>query len=140
MSNGTDIAEMKNIFHFFDKFEDRMRARLAKRPILYTLIGGIAVVLFWKGVWETADLIPFFSGPLLVVISLTVLLATGLFVSFFIGDRLIISGLKGEKKIAEKTEEEVRSESITLKEIREEIRHLDKDIHEIKEGRKADRS
>jgi hypothetical protein len=60
------------------------------------------------------------------------MLSTGLFVSFFIGDNIILSGLKHEKKLAEKTEEEVQTEKDDLYEIREEIAGLKKDMEEIK--------
>ena len=122
------------ILKFFDKLEDKTRARLSRHPIIYTLIGGTAIVLFWKGVWETADLFPFLEGPAAIVISLVILLASGLFVSFFIGDRIIISGLKGEKKLAEKTEEEVKAETGMLTEMHEEIHKIKEELDDIKKN------
>ena len=91
---------IKHIIKFFDKLEDKVRGGLSRNPIIYTLIGGIAIVLFWRGVWLTADLFPFLTGPVSVVVSVSILLITGLFVSFFIGDQVIISGIKKEKKLA----------------------------------------
>lgn len=109
----------KRVDHFFDKLEDRVRAKLSRRPILYSLIAGIAIVLFWRGIWHTADLIEMqgglwsvaFSGPGSILISVAILLITGLFVSFFVGDVIIMSGLKKEKKFTEKTQEEIQKES-----------------------------
>ncbi|MEK7193259.1 MAG: hypothetical protein AAB652_00535 [Patescibacteria group bacterium] len=124
---------MHKIVKFFDKLEDKVRARLSRKPILYTLIGGFAIVLFWRGVWLTADLFPFLTGPVSIVISVVTLLVTGLFVSFFIGDRTILSGLKGEKKLVEKTEEEVKAEAVTLRDVKDEIRHIDKELHELRD-------
>ena len=92
---------IRKIIRFFDKLEDRVRMKLSHHPVVYTLIGGVAVVLFWRGVEKTADMIPFLNGPVSLIISVVVLLVTGLFVSFFIGDQLILSGLKGEKKMVE---------------------------------------
>jgi hypothetical protein len=44
-------------YSFFDKFEDHIRTHLSRYPIVYTIIGGIAIVLFWRGVWHTADIL-----------------------------------------------------------------------------------
>lgn len=101
---------MKTIIDFFDKFEDDTRAALSKRPVIYAFIGGTTIVLFWRGIWMIADSIPFLTGPVSVAISTVVLLATGLFVSFFVGDTIIISGLKKEKKLDEKVASEIKTE------------------------------
>ena len=95
---------------FFDRLEDRVRSRLSRHPVPYSIIGGVGVVLFWDGVEQTAALFPILTGPVQLVISMIILLSTGLFVSFFIGDQVIISGLKHEKKVTEKTEEELQEE------------------------------
>src|SRR3989344_2817391 len=102
----------RSIFNFFDKFEDHIRGRLSRFPILYTLIGGVAIVLFWRGVWHTADMLQakggvlgfLFYEPVNLLIVLLILLATGLFVSYFIGDTILMSGLKHQKKTTDKTE------------------------------------
>ena len=112
---------MNKIVNFFDKLEDKIRESLSRMPIVYTFIGGVAIVLFWRGVWITADLFPVLTGPVSILISVLVLLITGLFVSFFVGDVIIISGLKKEKKIIDKTESEVQRDITTLKEIKEEM-------------------
>ncbi len=97
-------------YNYFDKFEDGIRGYLSRRPILYTFIGGVAIVLFWRGIWHTADLFPWLTGPMSILISVVILLATGLFVSYFVGDMIIISGLNKEKKTTEKNEEEIHNE------------------------------
>lgn len=119
------------IIRFFDKFEDWARASLSKHPILYALLGGISIVLFWRGVWMIADQLPFMTGPISVLVSVTILLASGLFVSFFIGDRIILSGLKREKKLAEKTEEEVKSEENIMKNIENKLDRIEKNLEEL---------
>jgi hypothetical protein len=129
----------KKIFHYFDKLEDRIRGRLSRYPILYSIIGGSAVVLFWRGVWLTADDIAkslpypllWLDGPISVAVSLMVLLATGLFVSFFVTDQIILSGIKQDKKIVEKTEAEVVEESRKVEKIRKDIDLIEKEVHEI---------
>lgn len=120
------------VIKFLDKLEDKIRFSLSKRPILYTLIGGIAVVLFWRGVWLTADLYPFLTGPVSLVISIVILLVIGLFVSFFIGDQIIISGMKQEKKITEKTELEIREGETKIYEIKKELDMILNELAEIK--------
>ena len=89
----------KKIVRFFDKLEDHVRVALSHYPIIYTIIGGFSIVLFWRGVWMTADYFPFLNGPVSIIISVSILLVTGLFVSFFITDRIILTGIKQEKKL-----------------------------------------
>lgn len=108
---------LKGLITFFDKLEDTIRIYLSHKPILYAFIGGVGIVLFWKGVWETAEVFPFLFGPVSIVFGTIILLLTGLLVSFFIGDSIILSGFKHEKKLVEKTEAEVRSEKNAMQEI-----------------------
>lgn len=119
------------IIKFFDKFEDWARASLSKHPIVYALLGGISIVLFWRGVWMIADEMPFMTGPVSVVISVTILLASGLFVSFFIGDRIILSGLRKEKKLAEKTEEEVKLEENIMEDIERKLDRIEINLEKL---------
>ena len=133
---------MKKIVKFFDKLEDVVRIKLSHFPILYGLIGGFGVVWFWRGVWHTGDFLTIYlatrlgytdmhlesfiwwDGPLSIVVGAMILLITGLLVSTFIGNEIIITGLKRQKRIAEKTEEEIDSEADT-------IFTLHKELHEI---------
>lgn len=131
---------MANIIKFFDKLEDRTRGQLSRVPIFYAVVGGITVVIFWRGVWEIADYLYTLGGfwtwlfdPFVsVAFSIVVLLVTGLFVSFFIGDRIIMSGLKHEKKVEEKTEVEVREEEAMLASVHKKLDALSKEISEIR--------
>ncbi len=123
------------VIHYFDKLEDRIRGRLAKYPIIYTLIGGVAIVLFWRGVWITADQIALFFPPeylwldgiLSVGVSVLILLITGLFVSFFVTDKIIISGLRQEKKLVEKTQEEVERDMNLLASFKNQLDRIEKE-------------
>ena len=132
---------IRKIITFFDKFEDKVRAHLSRSPILYTIIGGVAIVLFWRGVWHTADILQdqggflgwFFYEPVNLVFTIIVLLMTGLFVSYFIGDTILMSGLKGQKKQADKTEKEFQGEEAELGKIRSTIKEMKKEVDEIKE-------
>ena len=135
--------KFKKIVKFFDILEDITRARLSKYPIFYAILGSFAVVLFWRGVWETADIVSqmniyfayFFFPPIQVVVCSIILLMTGLMVSTFIGHRILLSGLRHEKKLEEQTDELVKEEVITLAHIREEIRALKKEVQEMKVGK-----
>lgn len=71
------------------------------------------------------------TGWVSIFISVGALLITGLFVSFFIGDHIIISGLKQEKKLSEKTELEVESEETTLKEVKSELKTIETKLDKI---------
>jgi uncharacterized membrane protein len=129
------------VLNFFDKLEDNVRGHLSHYPVLYTLVGGIAIVLFWRGVWHTADILQgqggwlgwFFYEPTNLVIVVVILLATGLFVSYFIGDTILISGLKGEKKATDRTEREIKEEEEKIGELRTTIREIKKEVDEIKD-------
>ncbi len=138
---------MKTINDFFDKLEDRIRRKLSHWPILYAFLGGSGIVLFWRGIWHTADaLAPFFldstgrwnpsafellDGPISLFISIVLLLPTGLFVSSFIGSETIISGLRGGKKMAEKTEQELETETGTITHIQSEVKKISERLEEI---------
>ncbi len=143
----------KKIMIFFDRLEDKARAKLSHYPILYALIGGVGVVLFWRGVWHTADIISYYitspevmltmhqvlDGPISFIAGTLILLMTGVFVSAFIGNRLIISGLAGEKKLSEKAETEIETEEAqiknmqkTLAKLEEKLEHIDEDIEQGK--------
>ncbi len=122
----------QKVINFFDKLEDKVRGGLSKYPILYALIGGVGIVLFWKGVWETAGYFQFLYGPGSIIASVIILLAVGLFVSYFIGDSIIISGLRGEKKLIDKEEKEIFNEEQEIEHLGREIDTIHKEIHELK--------
>lgn len=131
------------IYKFFDTLEDRIRGKLSRTPILYALFGGIGVVLFWRGVWHSADyltyryatgvlhsesfesvIMPWWDGPLSLIWGGLVLLSTGLLVSDFIGNEILLSGLRGEKKLTEKTIEEIEEEANEVKQIRKDVKKI----------------
>ncbi len=113
----------KKIYSFFDKVENKVRNILSHHPIFYALLGSIATVSIWRGIWEMSDrinldpAISLFGGILLSII-------TGLFVSFFIGENIIISGMKKEKRLDEKTEEEIKKEATVLDDIKKDIEYI----------------
>lgn len=132
---------MSHLIRFFDKLEDKIRNQLSHWAIIYAFIGGALTILFWRGIWHSADLIevhgaPFwqwlFSGPVSSIVSLALLLLTGLFVSVFIGDRILLSGIKHEKKLFEKTEEEMKAEIDIVSHLKARIGSMERDLEEIK--------
>lgn len=130
----------KAIVNFFDRLEDKVRSSLSHRSFFYAFIGGVAHVIFWRGVWHTGDDLEklggfwqwFFSGPVSVIWATIVLLLTGLFVANFIGERIIISGLKKEKKVTDKTAREVESEDNQIRSLESKVDLLLEEIMEIK--------
>ncbi|HOX60613.1 MAG TPA: hypothetical protein PLV72_01240 [Candidatus Magasanikbacteria bacterium] len=142
----------KKIYKAGDRLEDRVRGKLSHYPIIYAFVGGAGVIIFWRGVWHTVDSImeyffavdggvtstsmfelPWWDGPLSMMIGVVLLLAVGLFVTSFIGNEIIISGLKKEKKIAEKTEEEIRADLNESDSIKKEIHEMDSRLKRIEE-------
>ncbi|MDD2657072.1 MAG: hypothetical protein PHD04_00190 [Candidatus Pacebacteria bacterium] len=118
---------------FFDKLEDKIRIALSHRPISYAIIGGVGIILFWKGVWETAEYFPMLFGPASAILGVVILLLTGLMVSFFVGDSIILSGVNREKKLVEKTEGEVRSEWDVDKHILKKLEDIEAELKKMQE-------
>ena len=73
-------------------------------------------------------------GWLSVLSGIAISMATGLFVSFFVGDTIIISGIKEEKRIDEATEEEIKREGMILAEIHKDVGEIKKQLTEIKKN------
>ena len=136
---------LKNIFKFFDKTEDKTRSKLSKYPVLYATVGAVGLVLLWRGVWMVADSLSvfdnnpfdktvFIDGVISIGASVVILLVSGLFVSFFIGDRIILSGLKKEKKMEEKTKEELDAEMNVVNKMEEKMENIEENIEKIKQS------
>ena len=141
---------LRKFFHFFDLLENKIRQTLSRHPFLSAFLGGVGVVVFWRGVWVTADFlmakitkipvdILWWDGPLTVLVSLLILAPLGVFVSSFIGNEVIISGIRGEKKMFEKTEAEIESELTigsrtysSISEVVNRLKNIDKKLDKIK--------
>lgn len=128
------------IVKFFDKLEDYVRGALSHFPILYAAVGGVLMIVFWRGIWHTSDILMakggwlgiIFYEPYTLIWTTIGMLLTGLFVSFFIGDHILISGLKHEKKMFEKSEKEFQEEETELGRVEKKLLRLENDIAEIK--------
>ncbi len=128
---------------------NKLTAYLSHRPKLYAFIVGIGIVLFWRGVWHTADQIheylsyglvsstldtfssPWWDGPFSLLVGTVILYATSAFVSSFIGNELILSGLRGEKRLNQKTEEEVRSEVKAISDIKSSLKEINSTLEQL---------
>jgi len=126
------LKEIKEILKSFDRMGIKFRHILSHWPILYAFIGSIGVVLIWRGVWMIADDFNM-SGSSSLFWGVLISISSGLFVSFFVGDKIIISGIKQEKRIDEKTEEEIKKEEDTLIEIKKDLREIKEEIEEESE-------
>ena len=132
-----------------DRVERKMIIYLSHRPKLYALVVGVGIVLFWRGVWHTADDLhryyylgpsaavgdfltsPWWDGPLSLLVGIIILYFTGSFISSFIGNELILSGLRGEKRLTEKTESSVENEIRAVSDIRDAIVGIEQKITEL---------
>ncbi len=136
------------VFSLIKSSERTFREVLSRHPVLYGFVGGVGVVLFWRGIWHTADFMALmvlawrggsptidYAGIWDSLISLTfgsvLLLSTGLFVSDFIGSEIISKTLKGEEKLAEETETDMEREKRRLAEMEGKLEHLDSHLEEI---------
>lgn len=123
---------IKKVAKFLDKFVRKIRGKLSHHPVLYAFIGGAGIVLFWRGVWHIADDINV-SSILSLAIGTIILILTGIFVSEFIGNRLIISGLVGEKEETEKETAEIETEEMQIKNLQNTLSRLEKKLDHIDE-------
>lgn len=121
---------MKKVLEFFERAENKIRKKLSRYPIIYALIGGIGVVLFWRGVWHMADDMSI-SSSISLIAGMLILLVAGLLVYEFIGSRLIISGLIGEEKLTEKEEGEIVTEETQLRNLQNTLNRVEKKISDL---------
>ena len=123
---------------------------LSHRPKLYALVAGVGIVLFWRGIWHSVDQLheyyltygeisgsldalssPWWDGPLSLFVGTIILYSTGAFVSSFIGNELILSGLRGEKRLNEKTEEEVKNEVRAITDIKDSLKGINQTLEAL---------
>ena len=128
-----------NRFHIF----------LSHHSYLYATIAGIGIVLFWRGVWHSVDTVhlyithyrsagsmsvidsPWWVGPLSFVVGCLVLYLTRAFVSSFIGNELILSGLRAEKRMTKETEDDVKTEVSKITDIKHTLSAISHKLEEL---------
>jgi len=129
---------MKNIFL---KIEERARAYFEQFPFIHAFLAGVGVILFWRGVWEIADINHLDPG-VSIVLGVVLLTSIGLFIHTFIGNAIIIKNVKREidiekeqTKEVDRVEKELRQEEITLhhlyikiNELHDKIDHVEKHL------------
>ncbi len=129
--------------------ELRIQNILSHHPKFYAFIVGIGIVLFWRGVWHSVDNIhtlidgiysdgstsimfaPWWDGPLSLCVGVVLLSFTGAFTSSFIGNELILSGLRGEKKLTERNDAEIKDELSAISDIQKELVEISKRLEDI---------
>ena len=83
--------------------------------------------------WDVADRVPGLQGFGAIGAGVLILLLTGLLVSFFIGDSVILSGLRRDKKLVDKTDKEIlAAEKAGTAEILAKLDHLEQDVRNLK--------
>jgi len=121
------------------ELKHKIQSHLSHHPTLYALIVGVGIVLFWRGVWHSVDQMHdvigylaqshslslkdsyWWDGPVSFVVGTLMLYMTGAFTSSFIGNELILAGLRGERKLTEKADEELKNEVAVISDIKEEL-------------------
>ncbi|MDO8659257.1 MAG: hypothetical protein Q7K54_01520 [Candidatus Parcubacteria bacterium] len=117
---------------FLKKLENKIRGKLSHHPVVYAFIGGIGIVLFWRGIWHTADAINL-SSILSLIMGAVILIITGIFVSEFLGTKLIMSDISGEKKLVEKEEIEIETEESKLKNLQNTLERVEEKLDHLEE-------
>jgi len=125
------MKAINKLYYFFDKFEDKIRRKLSHLPLIYAFIGSVGIVSIWRGIWHIQDSWNMSGGSSLFW-GIFITVSTGLFVSFFIGENIIISGLNKEKRVDEKTEKEIHKERAILEKIQIDIKEIKEYIVENK--------
>ena len=115
--------------NFFLKFEHRPRKYFEKRPFSQAFLAGVGVILFWRGVWEIADILKL-NPALSIVIGIIMLVFIGLFIHTFVGNAIIIKNVEKEQKFEKKTEREIGAVEMEIAEEEITLGHL---AHRLKE-------
>ncbi len=127
---------MKNQFL---KIEERARRAFEEYPFIHAFLAGVGVILFWRGVWEIAD-INNLNPVVSIILGVLILGGIGLFIQTFIGNTLIIKKIKHEvemekenKKEVKQFEKEIIKEEITLNHLFTQINELKEKVDHIEE-------
>jgi hypothetical protein len=114
------------------RIEERARRAFEEYPFIHAFLAGVGVILFWRGVWEIAD-INRISPTVSVILGVLILGGIGLFIQTFIGNTLIIKKIKHEVELEKENKKEVTV--VEREMIKEEItlNHLYNQIKELKE-------
>lgn len=78
----------KRFIDYFEYKREELTNRFRSHYLLYTLVGGIGMIVFWRGVWDLTYLIPVVKYPIgSIIVGLALMAITGFIAS--VGDRSI---------------------------------------------------
>jgi len=128
---------MKYVTNIFLRIEERARTYFERVPFLHAFLGGVGVVLFWRGVWELADRIHI--DPIVSIVVGSLLLgAIGLFLHTFVGNAIIIKNVEKDKRMTTRAEHEIaavekdiKREGATLDQLSAKIDRLEQVVREL---------
>lgn len=128
---------MKIFKNTFLKIEEKARKYFEQFPFIHAFLAGVGVILFWRGVWEIAD-IRQLSPTASIIWGVLILSGIGLFIHTFIGNAIIIKSVKHEidlekesRKEVREVEKEMTKEEITLAHLSTKLDDLSKKIDHI---------
>jgi len=141
---------MKALFIFLKTTGKKLQRALRRHPLVYAFVGGVGIVLFWRGVWYLTDFLVFailvprdqlgaidwtggIDGGISLVLGIALLLSTGLFVSEFLSGQVLMAEGKEEERLAKETEEGIKKESSELPSIEEGLQHIEEEIKNLKD-------
>lgn len=121
---------------------------LRRHPLIYAFVGGVGVVLFWRGVWHFTDFLALILFPssdqvttidwttgidssLSLVIGTLLLLLTGLFVSEFLTGQVLMTDIKEEERLVKTTEKDIAKESSEFSPIEKDLQHIEEEIKNL---------
>jgi hypothetical protein len=133
---------------FLKSLAKKLRAMLRRHPLIYAFVGGVGVVLFWRGVWHFTDFLALILFPssdqvttidwttgidssLSLVIGTLLLLLTGLFVSEFLTGQVLMTDIKEEERLVKTTEKDIAKESSEFSPIEKDLQHIEEEIKNL---------
>jgi len=123
------------------KIENQARNFFENFPFAHAFLAGVGVVLFWRGVWETADRWGL-NSEWSVIIGILILGGIGLFLQTFVGNTIIIKNVEKEQKIEKeiksemmKTYKETANEEVTLAQLAENLKMISAKVDKLLEDK-----
>jgi hypothetical protein len=95
------------------------------------VISGIGIVMFYRGLWLVLDEYPFFTGWVTLVIATMLLMLSGVFVSQFVSNHVILSGIKRDKKMVEKVGEQLKTDTELTQEVLERVKRIEEKLQSL---------
>ncbi len=116
------------------KIEEGARKFFEYIPFTHAFLAGVGVILFWRGVWEIADIL-MLDPVASILLGCVILGGIGLFIQTFVGNAIIIKNVKREEQREAATERKVKqveqelvTEEITMNKLAQKLDELNKKI------------